>query len=126
MDNNINKYFDFVLFEIEADCIEEEIEEIKSIIAKSSGYYGRQRNNVLEKATPIINKLQRAAARSRAEANKRKENIENIPDAEVKEIVKLKYIEGRTLEEIAEILYIDRTTASRKVKRYCNRHLGKG
>ena len=73
MDNNINKYFDFVLFEIEADCIEEEIEEIKSIIAKSSGYYGRQRNNVLEKATPIINKLQRAAARSRAEANKRKE-----------------------------------------------------
>lgn len=127
MDNNINAYFDFVLLEAEADLIEAEIEEFKKLTETAGGYFNKkQRNKIERKATRILNKLQGSAARSRAEADKRKDNIENIQDPEIKEIVKLKYIKGLTLEEIADILYCDRTTISRKIKRYCKRYIEKG
>ena len=127
MDKSIDKYFDFFLFDVEADHIEAEAKEIKAIIATACGYLnGVQSSNIIERLTPILNKLHEAAARSRAEADKRKENIERIEDPEVKEIIKLKYVEGRTLENIADLLYCDRTTISKKVKRYCKQHLEKG
>ena len=127
MNNDINKHFDFFLLEAEAETIEAEAEEIEAFITAACGYLdSRQRNNIIERITPILNKLHGAATKARTEANRRKANIEKIEDQELKEMVTLFYVKRLTLERIADILYCDRTTISKKVKRYCKRYLEKG
>ena len=127
MDNNINKHFDFFLLEAEAETIEAEAEEIEAFITAACGYLdSRQRNNIIERITPILNKLHGAATKARTEANRRKANIEKIEDQELKEMVTLFYVKRLTLEQISYKLYCDRTTISRKIKRYCKQYLEKG
>ena len=57
---------------------------------------------------------------------RRKANIEKIEDQELKEMVTLFYVKRLTLEQISYKLYCDRTTISRKIKRYCKQYLEKG
>ncbi len=127
MDNNINKHFDFFLYEVEAEIIEAEAEQIKAFLAASCIYLNsRQQGNIEKAIKPTLSKLHREAEGSRAEANRRKANIENIEDQELKEMVKLFYVKRLNLEQIAYKLYCDRTTISRKIKRYCKEYLEKG
>ena len=118
MDNNINKHFDFFFYELEAKQIEAEIEELIAIFTDERYLSKCQINNLIQRITPFIDELHRKAAASRDEANRRKENIEKIQDPEIKQIIELYYIKGKTLEQIGYALYCDRTTISRKVKRY--------
>lgn len=127
MNNDINKHFDFFLLEVEAETIEAEIEQIKAFLAGACSYLNsRQKGNVERSITPTLKKLHRAAEANRAEANRRRANIENIEDPELKEMVRLFYIKQLTLEQISYKLYCDRTTISRKIKNYCKRYLEKG
>lgn len=127
MDINIDKHFDFFLYEMEAETIEAEAEEIKAFLAGSCSYLNiEQRAGIERAAKPLFEKLHRAATEARAEANRRKANIENATDPEIKQILELFYIKGLKLERIADILYCDRTTLSKKIKKYCNRYLDKG
>ena len=127
MDNSIHKHFDFFLCEVEADIIEAEAEQLKAFFTGACSHLdGGQRSIIFERVKPIFTKLHATAARNRAEAERRKANIENAADPEIKEILQLFYIKRLTLERMADILYCDRTTISRKVKRYCKNHLEKG
>lgn len=127
MDNNIHKHFDFFLCEAEADIIKAEAEQLKAFFAGACSYLdGRQKGNIERAITPIFNKLHQEETRARAEANRRKANIENAADPEVKKILELFYIKRLTLERMADVLYCDRTTISRKVKKYCKEYLEKG
>ena len=127
MDNSVHKHFDFFLCEVEADIAEEEAEQLKTFFTGACSHLDSwQRNIVFERLTPILDKLHETAARNRAEAERRKANIENAADPEIKEILQLFYIKRITLERMADILYCDRTTISRKVKRYCKKYLDKG
>lgn len=127
MDNSIHKHFNFFILEVEAEVMETEAEQIKAFLGQACSYLDSRQKGSIERAiTPTLNKLHRAAEASRAEANRRKANIANAEDPEIKRILELFYIEGRTLERMADILYCDRTTISRKVKRYCKQYLEKG
>ena len=127
MDINIDKHFDFFLYETEAETIEAEAEEIKAFLAGSCSYLNsKQRAGIERAAKPLFEKLHQAATAARTEANRRKANIENATDPEIKQILELFYIKGLKLERIADILYCDRTTLSKKIKKYCNRYLDKG
>ena len=127
MDNTIHKHFDFFILEAEADIIEAEIVELNAFYAKACSYLDNvQRSGIYESLSPVLTRLHQAAARDRAEANRRRANIENAADAEIKEILELFYIKRLTLERMADKLYCDRTTISRKVKRYCKEYLEKG
>ena len=124
MDNSINNHFDFFLYEVEAETIETEAEQLKAFLAGSCRFLnGEQKSNIDRSTTPLFNKLHQAAARARTEANQRKANIENIEDPELKEMVTLFYVKRLTLEQISYKLYCDRTTISRKIKRYCEQYL---
>ena len=127
MDNSIHKHFDFFLLQVEAETIEAEIEQEKAFLAGACGYLNsKQKGNIERAAKPLFNKLHQKAAKARAEANRRKANIESVEDQELKEMLELFYIKRLTLEEISYKLYCDRTTISRKIKRYCKQHLEKG
>lgn len=127
MDNSIHKHFDFFLLQVEAETIEAEIEQLKAFLGGACGYLdSKQQGNIERAIKPLFTKLHRAAAKARTEANQRKANIENIEDPELNKMVELFYIKRLTLEEISYKLYCDRTTISRKIKRYCKQHLEKG
>lgn len=127
MDNSIHNHFDFFLLEVEAETIEAEAEEIKAFLAGSCSYLNsRQKAGIERAAKPLFKKLHQAATEARAEANRRKANIENIEDPELKEMATLFYAKRLTLEQISYKLYCDRTTISRKIKKYCKEYLEKG
>lgn len=44
--------------------------------------------------------------------------IENIPDAEEREMVKLYFIDLLSYEQIGERFYLERTTIARRIKKY--------
>ena len=46
------------------------------------------------------------------------EFIENVDDPEMQNILTARFIEGKTYEKIGETLYIERTTVSKKIKKY--------
>lgn len=127
MDNSTHKHFDFLFPEVEAETIEAEIEQLKAFLGGACSYLNsKQKGNIERAITPLFNKLHQTAAEARTEANRRKANIEKIEDPELKEMVELFYIKRLTLEQMAYKLYCDRTTISRKIKRYCKRYLEKG
>ena len=127
MDINIDKHFDFFLYEIEAETIEAEAEEIKAFLAGSCSYLNSKQKAGIERAAkPLFEKLHQEATAARTEANRRKANIEKIEDQELKEMVTLFYVKRLTLEQISYKLYCDRTTISRKIKKYCEQYLDKG
>lgn len=47
--------------------------------------------------------------------------INDTPDAQLRRIMRLRYIEGLTWEKTAQLVGCERTTAQKKVKRYVSR-----
>ena len=63
-------------------------------------------------------KLQRKCAEILAETERIEAYIENITDADVRVIARKRFIENKTFQTIGDEMYIDKTTAYKKLKRY--------
>ena len=66
-------------------------------------------------------KLQRICDEILTETERIENYIENIGDAEVRVIARKRFIENKTFQTIGDEMYIDKTTAYKKLKRYFER-----
>ena len=66
-------------------------------------------------------KLQRKCAEILSETERIESYIENIEDAEVRVIARKRFIDNKTFQVIGDEMYIDGTTARKKLKRYFER-----
>ena len=66
-------------------------------------------------------KLQRKCAEILSETERIETYIENIEDAEVRVIARKRFIDNKTFQVIGDEMYIDGTTARKKLKRYFER-----
>lgn len=63
-------------------------------------------------------KLQRKCEEILTETENIEEYIENIEDAEVRVIARKRFIENKTFQTIGDEMFIEKTTAYKKLKRY--------
>ena len=66
-------------------------------------------------------KLQRKCEEILTETERIENYIENIEDADVRVIARKRFIENKTVQAIGDEMYIDKTTAYKKLKRYFER-----
>lgn len=71
-----------------------------------------------DKAQNLINRYKEKARATETEIKEFEALIESIPDEEVKKMAKSYFVKLENYEEIGNAHYLDRTTASRKLKRY--------
>ena len=71
-----------------------------------------------ERLEQLKEKLQRKCAEILAETERIEALIENIEDEAVRVIARKRFIENKTFQEIGDELFIDKTTAYKKLKRY--------
>ena len=74
-----------------------------------------------ERLERLKEKLQRKCAEILTETERIEEYIENIEDAEVRVIARMRFIENKTFQSIGEELFIDKSTAYKKLERYFER-----
>ena len=74
-----------------------------------------------ERLEQLKEKLQRKCAEILAETERIEALIENIEDEAVRVIARKRFIENKTFQEIGDELFIDKTTAYKKLKRYFDR-----
>ena len=74
-----------------------------------------------ERLEQLKEKLQRKCAEILTETERIEEYIENIEDAEVRVIARKRFIENKTFQAIGDEMYIEKTTAYKKLKRYFER-----
>ncbi|WP_286810363.1 hypothetical protein [Bacteroides sp. Phil13] len=48
--------------------------------------------------------------------------VDDIKDSELRQIFELRYIEGKRMQEVADVVHLDRSVVSRKISNYCNLH----
>ena len=94
---------------MEAEQLQGQIEEWQAMQSKiNNGNF----------AESLIAKFQTNQSRAATEAKSLESRINCITDAEIKQIATLYYIERRNFQYIADRLFMDRTTVSKKLKRY--------
>ena len=71
-----------------------------------------------ERLEQLKEKLQRKCDEILEETERIEEYIENIEDAEVRVIARKRFIENKTFQAIGDEMYVDRTTAYKKLKNY--------
>ena len=107
--------------------IENQIKELTVLSAVSmSGMPGGNRvsspvERFNERLEQLTEKLQRKCAEILTETERIEEYIENIEDAEVRVIARKRFIENKTFQAIGDEMYIEKTTAYKKLKRYLER-----
>lgn len=74
-----------------------------------------------ERLEQLKEKLQRKCEEILTETERIEESIENIEDAEIRVIARKRFIDNKTYQTIGNELYIDGTTARKKLKRYFER-----
>jgi molecular chaperone GrpE (heat shock protein) len=74
-----------------------------------------------ERLEKLKEKLQRKCAEILNETERIEEYIENIEDAEVRVIARKRFIENKTFQAIGDEMFIEKTTAYKKLKRYFER-----
>lgn len=74
-----------------------------------------------ERLEQLKEKLQRKCEEILTETERIEEYIENITDAEIRVIARKRFIDNKTYQAIGSELYIDGTTARKKLKRYFER-----
>ena len=79
-----------------------------------------------ERLEQLKTKLQRKCEEILTETERIEAYIENIEDVDVRLIARKRFIENKTFQEIGDELYIEKTTAYKKLKRYFERGAGNG
>lgn len=92
------------------------MEELQGIIA-TTNYY-RLNRNLIKRCERLIKHLERVEAKTERKVIEFENYIENIPDAEEREMVKLYFIDLMSYEKIGERFYLERTTVVRRIKKY--------
>lgn len=75
-----------------------------------------------ERLEKLTEKLQRKCAEILTETERIEEYIENIEDAEVRVIARKRFIENKTFQVIGDEMYIDKSTAYKKLGKYFERN----
>ena len=111
--------------------IEQITDQIKSLTmyqgASLSGMPGGSNNNTspieryVMKKERLMDKLQRKFDELVTEVQRIEEYIESIDDAELRVIARKRFIENKDWQIIGDEMYMDRTTVSRKMKKYLER-----
>ena len=63
-------------------------------------------------------KLQKKCAEILTETERIEEYIENIEDAEIRVMARMRFIENKTFQTIGDELYVDKSTAYKKLKQF--------
>ena len=71
-----------------------------------------------ERLEQLKEKLQRKCDEILEETERIEEYIENIEDAEVRVIARKRFLENKTFQAIGDEMYIEKTTAYKKLKKY--------
>lgn len=66
-------------------------------------------------------KLQRKCAEILTETERIEAYIENITDADVRVIARMRFVENKTFQTIGDEMFMDKTTVYKKLKRYFER-----
>ena len=74
-----------------------------------------------ERLEQLKEKLQRKCTEIITETERIEAYIENIDDAEVRVIARKRFIENKTFQTIGDELYIDKSTAYKKLDKYLKR-----
>ena len=69
----------------------------------------------------LMDKLQKKFDELVSEVQRIEEYIESIEDAEIRVIARMRFIENKDWQVIGDEMYMDRTTVSRKMKRFLER-----
>ncbi len=107
--------------------IENQIKELTvlSAVAMSGMPSGSQVSSPVEqfniRLEQLKEKLQRKCAEILTETERIETYIENITDAEVRVIARMRFIENKTFQTIGDELYIDKSTAYKKLDKYLKR-----
>ena len=104
--------------------IENQIKELTVLSAVSMS--GMPSGNIVsspvekfyERLEQLKEKLQRKCDEILEETERIEEYIENIEDAEVRVIARKRFLENKTFQAIGDEMYIEKTTAYKKLKRY--------
>lgn len=73
------------------------------------------------KKEKLVERLNKKTDELFTELQRIEEYIESIEDAEIRVIARKRFLENKDWQDIALELYMDRTTASRKIKKYLER-----
>lgn len=111
--------------------IEQITDQIKSLTVYSGSALSGMPNGSNDNSSPIerfilrkeklMEKLQKKTDELVAEVQRIEEYIESIDDAELRVIARKRFIENKDWQVIGDEMYMDRTTVSRKMKRYLER-----
>lgn len=74
-----------------------------------------------ERLEKLKEKLQRKCAEILTETERIEEYIENITDDEVRVIARKRFLDNKTFQTIGDELFIDKSTAYKKLERYFER-----
>ena len=107
--------------------IENQIKEL-TVLSATSMNGMPSGSNVSSPVERFYDRLERLKAKLQAkldeyiiEKERIEDYIENIEDAEVRVIARKRFIENKDYQTIGDEMYIDRTTAYKKLKRYFER-----
>ena len=100
--------------------------EVKSIRAEREELQGnlntiisyRLDRTLIPRYKRFIKHLEKVEAETKRKVIEFEQFIENIPDAEEREMVKLYFIDLLSYEQIGERFYLERTTIARRIKKY--------
>lgn len=109
----MKQLYNFYWLKLEAEQLQRLINEYNNQFNISSS--GTQ----TQEAKPLILKqLQTYREKIAAEVQTMQSRIDNITDAEIKELAIMLFVERKGYQAIAERHYMDRTTVYKKLKRY--------
>ena len=74
-----------------------------------------------ERLEQLKSKLQRKCEEILTETERIEAYIENIDDAEIRVLARKRFIDNKTFQTIGDEMFIDKTTAFKKLKRYMER-----
>lgn len=114
--------------EKEIKSLEEKIEElgygigaaeIKDTIVTSS----HPKSSIQEKRILLINQLIIAKEKAQKKYLEIEKYIETLEDTEIRIIMRFRFLDLMSWYEIGDILHYDRSTVSKKLKKYINSHI---
>jgi hypothetical protein len=113
---------------LEIKDLEEEIKAIPDV--SGMNYSGMPHStgvsdtvfNLVQKKEKLIEKLHRKMDKLVEEIERTENIIEGIEDVEVRAIARKRFIQNKKWEEIGEEMHLDRTSCSKKIRRYFAEH----
>lgn len=108
----MKQLYNFYWLKLEAEQLQSLINEYNNKFNISSS--GTQ----TQVAKPLLKQLQAYQEKIAAEVQTMQSRIDNITDAEIKELAIMLFVERKGYQDIADRHYMDKTTVYKKLKRY--------